>query len=831
MADTEIDWTFDDIPTDEAAATERPAGPRRTPTPHHPTDRRLKPPPGAWLARLRRHRRLLLVLAALLAVGATAAGTAYAIGWQQLRAQLTHEIVYEDEQARAGNVEAVLALHSWASEPWRQRRRAEVALGLAAPLPADTLRPAATSPVLLALDSPADRTFTAVVARQFTDSAGQVVTFTLTQRYRNLGPGLWERQPPDQEALNAAIDTWTGARLSATYPAADAAWMQTALPQVDAYLSEACALWQCLPAARVAVTFTTQLDQLPRLRPLRTAAEAAAAPPAGYPAIFDLPFRNPRYPSKIVLASPQLAGQPADEAATQALIRAYTADFLGQLAADVVVSSRTQHRYFLDVLVARMEVRLGLSAMPPRRVPVSAYLPVTTLWSDIVGNAGSGRPPELAPRLQGLWFLDHALAGRPPTAEGDLLAHMRWQTTLAGWLNLSLGLDGDAAVAAYEAELRAQWAATAPDWAALEGLLYSCGETLARVQGGGPVPLPWAGGGTYLTPEALSPNGRYLAVAAGVRTIESLQVLDLTHHTVVTLTTAPGWNWPLGWSADNRLVYITPNDAGSYSYDLHLYDPATALSQPVPGGPFFMDAYHWSADHRALAFTLTTDGDSLEGGTRPAVLTFDGPATLLQLNVRGHAPALSPDGRWLAYAARREATGDLVYDEPAVTFIELDTAVIYEAQLPSLLPSEGTELHFGALLWSPDGTRLAFTTQRPGDTALHLLTLRGATSAGGADLETYPLLADVVDLLSFSADSRYVSARHFDGSTSALQLLVFDTATGAVAADVPAYWPVWSPQGHQLVLSGAAGLYTLDVETGAEQFIAGDQCSATWPAP
>jgi hypothetical protein len=68
------------------------------------------------------------------------------------------------------------------------------------------------------------------------------VRFALPQRYQLLGPGLWQRLPPDT-AAPADTTVVSGFRFSATLPVADLPWLSDSLFAADAALVQACADW------------------------------------------------------------------------------------------------------------------------------------------------------------------------------------------------------------------------------------------------------------------------------------------------------------------------------------------------------------------------------------------------------------------------------------------------------------------------------------------------------------------------------------------------------------------------------------------------------------
>ena len=307
-----VDWSFAPAPDGPEASP----APEPTPAPAPPAPRRRWP----W-------RRLALVIA-IAAVAAVGAWLFTQLGWRRLQDQLAVQMVYEDQRAQAGDVGAVLALQTAGSPAWRAQLAAQVRLGLAAPAPAGDLRPAGAPPRLARLDPLGGDLFAATVTRDYLDPAGHTVSFDQAQRYRNLGPGVWERQPPDTAAL-AATAFLTLQHISVTVPTADLPWLGPALLQADTLIGQACADWGivCRPDERMPVRFGVP--------PAGAQGASRWADPA--PRALNLPriFFQPPSGATDVLPAPLLTGRPHDAAAQAAYSRSVAAQLLGLFAGQI----------------------------------------------------------------------------------------------------------------------------------------------------------------------------------------------------------------------------------------------------------------------------------------------------------------------------------------------------------------------------------------------------------------------------------------------------------------------------------------------------------------
>jgi hypothetical protein len=285
MADNVLDWTFAEIPLEEA-----PEGAAMV-------EFKLNTPPRAAHAftfpKLRAPRWLPWAALGLLVLAAAglALQRASQAGWGRLQQQVTEAVRYEDAQARAGQVQAVIAAQVHTDGGWLAERKLEAAVSLPAPSPAPELHLLPGAPEVIAFSAPYVDQVQATVLRRYADDAGQVFQFETTQTYVSAEAGIWLRQPTESADLHTST-LWDGPRLSASFPLADESWMNANLPLVESDLESACAA--CPASLYVKLAFTTTLP-LP-------------ASPAG----------------QLILLSPHVAGWAHDAAASQALRQAIT---------------------------------------------------------------------------------------------------------------------------------------------------------------------------------------------------------------------------------------------------------------------------------------------------------------------------------------------------------------------------------------------------------------------------------------------------------------------------------------------------------------------------
>jgi hypothetical protein len=863
MSSPQFDWSFSDAPDDNLTPE---AAPPPSPTPQAPR--------RPWLTV--RRRRLILALASLAAVAGLAAWMFTRLGWLRLQSQLAAQVANEDQRALAGDVNAVLAVQAAGQPGWRDQLAADVRLGLAAPLPAGDLRPAGTPPRLSRLDPLGGDFFAATVTRDYVDPSGQTVALDLVQRYtcpncgagagRNFAPGGWERMAPDLSAF-AATTSFRGQRIAVQVPTTDLPWLGPALLQADDLIVQACADWgaTCPADWRVALAFSAP-EWL--ANPYNSAGEwprdsgqwtDQSQRPAGLPRIFFLSGTPPPYS----LSTPLLTGRPHDAAAQAAFSRSIAVQLLGLFAGEVAGETfgepgRASNDYFLDALVARVEARHLSAATTPRPNAPQDYVPLKVLWQAAGdGQAERGRRTDLPWRREVFDFLNAALAGQPPAADGRLLRSLRLGggASLDEWLARGLGSAAGGLTDQWTQQTLAAFAARpATNWSQYDGLLMACGDGLYQVRGGAVQLVLPDSGHTAFTTEALSevsPDGRYAALAtyqassdsAGTQsTMTDLQVIDLARGSVVGSAGSPWYEAVqiIGWSASNELIFAVhdpQNNQTDSARVLQLFTylpyggpPQRLRPDPIDAGTISSGV--WSADHTLLFLGLAEEFPRGHFRTVPAVLTLNPPGAVLQLPQVGDSAALSPDGRRVAYIhianADDQSNATAVLDA-GISW--LDVLDLTTGSITGLAASNEIGLpqgiqHFASPVWSADGQTFAWMAypNTPGD---YLLS---APAAGGpAHVSTSSAGQLFPD--GFSPDGRYLLAVSRQAPLVAPQFWLFDQQAPGVPPPLigTAASTVWMPGGHRLVIAGPAGLSALDPATGAWEWLGSWQnCQLRW---
>ncbi|MGZ4148959.1 MAG: S9 family peptidase [Actinomycetota bacterium] len=188
----------------------------------------------------------------------------------------------------------------------------------------------------------------------------------------------------------------------------------------------------------------------------------------------------------------------------------------------------------------------------------------------------------------------------------------------------------------------------------------------------------------------------------------------------------------------------------------------------------------WSPDGRWLAFTSDREGEVDQLYVMPVGRPGE-PIVLTDLQEKVQAPVWSPDGRRLAFLARDHDPSDdiedvakrpprritrLQYrlDHEGFTFARRRHVYVVgrEGEAPAAQLTDG-DMEDGAPSWSPDGTRIAFTSARHEDWDISTTTDVYVVSADGGEPERLTTTDGACDSVAWSPDGTRIAYRFTPG--------------------------------------------------------------------
>lgn len=212
----------------------------------------------------------------------------------------------------------------------------------------------------------------------------------------------------------------------------------------------------------------------------------------------------------------------------------------------------------------------------------------------------------------------------------------------------------------------------------------------------------------------LSPDGRTLAFMSDREGTWAVYVMEMESGMPARRISAdPHGEWYPDWSPDGtRLAYHRQPSTGSdLPRQVFVLDVATGEERQLTRGAAHNAYARWSPDGEHLLFWSDRDGNLELYEMAP---DGSGQRRLTRSEADDHDPALSPDGRWLAFVSRPPGGANEIHVARA------------DGSHPRRLTDHGANTY--GIDWSPDGRRIAYNTDVDGDQELHVLDVETGTS-------------------------------------------------------------------------------------------------------
>jgi Tol biopolymer transport system component/tRNA A-37 threonylcarbamoyl transferase component Bud32 len=191
----------------------------------------------------------------------------------------------------------------------------------------------------------------------------------------------------------------------------------------------------------------------------------------------------------------------------------------------------------------------------------------------------------------------------------------------------------------------------------------SAGSRLLLVSRAGDTRSAGADSGNYYAP-SVAADGRHVALVRGTDATfnnRDVWVFDLTQRTQTRVTFDTTASWPV-WSPDGRRIVYTrgvSGEAGIYSIPAD----GSGAAEPILERPGQWKATGFEPGGRGIVFSRRATPQSKEEIWRMGLEHGAKPTQVLASAFDNGSPSLSPDGRWLAYAANESGRNE-VYVRP-----------------------------------------------------------------------------------------------------------------------------------------------------------------------
>lgn len=797
-----LDWKITEAPNQDEARPEAAAPP-------HPTWRGL--PRGAWI----------LVSGV---IGLVVVGAGLYSWWTQVNTHraVQQALAQEASIIAAKDMDQIKTLYGMNDSDWDVAYTRWALAGQAAPRPLPFLYPLTTTGQITVLDPFAPNVLRAEVAHPFTNTHGQVLTFTTTYFYAFANDAnVWQRiEPPanywgEQRAYKRPY-------LTVFYWEPDQQLVDELGPFLDNLLNQLCAEWDCPADFKYELHLT---DTLPD--PLSLSKPPVEAQPTD-PLFFDVLLSQRLYARQAVfhIPSPRVMGYPADAASRDLYRRSFGWQVLAQTSAHLGYRATDGLSPLLNPLyfglLAEVGARLGLDSALAK-----APLVITDLteldWLGQWGNNGFSLSNSGArARLRPAHALMHNLLRDTSTDEqARLLTHL-WEAEAGlDWVETGLGLTPEAAQARFDEAARDAFqiqsrVSGAFDWAlscaAGPAVLSLSDGEVRYVLAADPnsssygSSTTWAADGQHLF---VSGYGLLVDLATGsIRWMTTPVVGYPDRYTLVNENVLAYLFWPAG-ERDGRQSYPTLQFQD-------LRDPQLALA-PVEN----VWDYSLSPDHRWMALTRFTDLDALYVDPTLSLIPAEGGPPVWETH--SAYPVWSADSRQLIYA-KFDAANRLI----AFYRLEIETGeshlVVDRSSLALSLESS-----YAQAVWSPTGEWLSIVTVGAA-THNQIWFIR----PDGSDATLTFINDGYIAPPRFSADGQFLAMTVYppDGNNSQLQIMRVPTGEIVQTIRSPQNFD-WSPTGHQLAIATASGLQLLTFPTAEPLRLNATVChSVAWnPKP
>ncbi|MFQ6041507.1 MAG: DPP IV N-terminal domain-containing protein [Candidatus Poribacteria bacterium] len=221
----------------------------------------------------------------------------------------------------------------------------------------------------------------------------------------------------------------------------------------------------------------------------------------------------------------------------------------------------------------------------------------------------------------------------------------------------------------------------------------------------------------------VSPDGKQIAFVSdrGPNKQRWIFIMDANGRHQKNITEGSGEEFPV-WSPDGTKIAYTGlagNSLSIYIIDIANWDPEAGMPKEfnITGPPSTDMTPCWSPDGDKMAFSSNRQGNNLEIYTMDVDLVNPNPDNIVGLNRLtkdkkvDREPNWSPDGKKIAFSTNRDGNWEIyVMDTKGENLVNLTND-----------PAKDQ-----SSCWSPDGKKIAFSTNRDGNWEIYVMDADGA---------------------------------------------------------------------------------------------------------